>query len=122
LRQQSDGAQGDLPDRAASSGTGADAPPISGSTLLRRRDPKRPPDNCCRSSTCLAREVPIEQVGCDRQAVTAVGRANAPRLHHDGADATAAHQSLDPMREIVNGIFCVMRLGAVELGGRRCPP
>src|SRR5512146_2121346 len=41
-------------------------------------------------------EVAVEKVEGDRQVVTAVGRSHPSRLHHDGADAIAAHQSLDP--------------------------
>src|SRR5215212_6366182 len=40
-------------------------------------------------------EVAIDQVRCDRQLMTAVGRAWVPCPGHDGANAVPPHQSLD---------------------------
>jgi uncharacterized 2Fe-2S/4Fe-4S cluster protein (DUF4445 family) len=42
------------------------------------------------------REVAIDEVGCDRKPVTAVGGADPADRRHDGADAVALHQALDP--------------------------
>src|SRR5689334_4463812 len=44
----------------------------------------------------LGVEVPIEQVGSDRQVVATVGGRYPPWPCHDGANAVTAHQPFDP--------------------------